>query len=211
MTPAARRGPFCASLIALGLLVFGLFTGACTTTAQPPHAALEPAPEVRPGGEQSYLALGTRLLATNEPALAMRAFTASMSAEGMTAEAMTGAGIAARRQGLVTEARRYFERARDLAPDSAIVHNNLGVVLLELEDYHGARAAFRAALDLAGGESPLARENLERTEAAIAGLAPDLAADPAATWEVVRLGTDRFRITPAKAPQPEPEDAAEAD
>ena len=194
MTPAGVRKLQWTSLLVLGLLGF-----ACTP--KDPTATLEPSPEVRPAANQTYLSLGKQFLASNEPSLAMKAFAASMSAEGPSAEAVTGAGIAAEQQGLLTEARRYFERAREIAPNSAVVYNNLGVVLYKLEDYHGARSAFRAALELSGGESGSARDNLEQTEAVIARLALDPAADAAATWEVVRLGTDRFRLVEATKPE----------
>lgn len=202
MTPKGGRGLHRTSLIALGLLATGC-------APQDSTAALEPPPAVRPDGGQSYLALGKRFLASNQPALAMKAFAASMSAEGRSAAAVTGAGIAAERQGMLTEARRHFERARELAPESAVVHNNLGVVLYKLGDYHGARSAFRAALERSGGESRPARENLEQTEAAIARLELDPVANPAETWEVVRLGSDRFRLVEATPPEPDGE--AEAD
>lgn len=184
-----------------GLLAVTLLAGACG--AQKGMFEREPAPQLRPEPGQSYLSLGKSLLVTDEPALAMRAFTASMSAEGVTPEAMTGAGIAARRQGLLTAARRYLEEARSLAPRSATVHNNLGVVLFELEDYHAARAAFRTAVELSGEENEAARENLARAEAAVTRQVPQ--ADEPGAPRVVRLGTDRFRIVEAAVPETEAE------
>ena len=184
-----------------GLLAVTLLAGACG--AEKDVSEREPTPKPRPEPGQSYLSLGKSLLAMNEPALAMRAFTASMSTEGVTPEAMTGAGIAARRQGLLTAARRYLEEARSLAPRSPAVHNNLGVVLLELKEYHAARAAFRTAVELSGDENEAARENLARAEAAISGQAPPT--DDAGRPRVVRLGTDRFQIVEAAAPETEAE------
>lgn len=184
-----------------GLLAVTLLAGACG--AQEDVFERGPTPQVRPEPAQSYLSLGKSLLATNEPALAMRAFTASMSTEGVTPEAMTGAGIAARRQGLLTAARRYLEEARSLAPRSPAVHNNLGVVLLELKEYHAARAAFRTAVELSAEENDAALENLARAEAAISRQAPPT--DEAGTPRVVRLGTDRFQIVEAGVPETEAE------
>ncbi len=189
-----------------GLVVVSLLAAACMPQTGPMD--LEPAPQLQPGPGETYLSLGKSMLATNEPALAMRAFTASMSTEGMTAEAVTGAGIAARRQGLVTAARRYFEKARELAPRSATVHNNLGVVLFELEEYHAARSAFRTAMELSGEGDQAARENLLRAEAALARGRGEAAEYPG-TPRIVRLGTDRFRITEGTVPETEAE--AEAD
>lgn len=188
MTVARRHGPLTAVLMLAGALC-----GACVTTE--PEARLKPPAEVGPAAGESYLALGNRLLSANEPALALKAFTRSISVEGLSAEALTGAGIAARQQGMLGAARRHFQHARDLAPDSAIAHNNLGVALFALKDYDGARAAFRSAVKLAGDEkNEAARRNLERAEAALAALEGEGAEEPAATQRVVRLGTDVFRI-----------------
>ena len=188
MTRGRRRG------LLTGLLVTAaLFSGACATPG--PEAALEPGPRIEPGPRQSYLALGARLLAANEPELALRAFTTSLSVEGLSAEALTGAGIAAQRQGMLGAARRHLEHARTLAPRSVAAHQNLGMVLLMLKDYHGARTAFRSALILSGDEAnETARQNLERAEIAIAAIEAGRHPDPAATQRVVRLGTDAFRI-----------------
>ena len=108
MTRARRRG------LLTGLLtVAALSVGACA--APGPVAELEAGPALSPAPRETYLALGARLLSANEPALAMRAFTASLSAEGITPEALTGAGIAAQRQGMLGAARQHLEHARTLA------------------------------------------------------------------------------------------------
>lgn len=188
MSPGRRR-----RLPRRALVLAALFGGACAGPG--PEAALEPPLRIEPAPEESYLSLGNRLLAANEPALAMRAFTRSISVEGLSAQALTGAGLAAQRQGMLGAARRHLERARDLVPDSAIAHNNLGVVLLMLEDYHGARTAFRSAVALSGGaEDEAFRRNLERAETALVALGGQGQDDPAATQSVVRLGSDAFRI-----------------
>jgi Flp pilus assembly protein TadD len=145
--------------------------------------------------------LGNRLLAAREPDLAMKAYLTSMNVEGISAEAMTGAGIAAQQQGLLTSARRYFEQARRLAPDSATVHNNLGVVLYMLKEYYPARNAFRTAYALSGGRSEMAERNLNRAEVTIALLEGAPETDPAISHEVIRLGTSEFRIMEAAAPE----------
>jgi Tfp pilus assembly protein PilF len=202
-----RRRRIVASAMASALALAGC--------AMPPmDAGLEPPREQRPAAGESYLALGSRLLAQNEPALAMKAFNVSLSAEGISAEAMTGAGVAAARQGLLTTARRYFENARDLAPGSATAHNNLGVVLFWLRDYDAAAAAFRSALALPGGDSEAVRRNLARTEAALARLEEEGGDESAISQRVVRLGTSAFLLTEASpaeaAAAPEAPDAAGA-
>ena len=143
------------------------------------------------------------MLAAREPDLAMKAFLTSMNAEGISAEAMTGAGIAAQQQGLLTSARRYFEHALELAPDSVIAHNNLGVVLYKLKEYYPARDAFRRAYALSGGRSEMAGRNLNRAEATIARMEKVTKTDPAISHEVVRLGTSEFRLMEAVSPETE--------
>ena len=175
------------------LMLAALAVAGCAAAG--PTANLRPAPKLQPASGETYLALGGRLLSANEPALAMRAFNTSLTVEGMTPEALTGAGISAHRQGLLGVARDYLAHARKLAPDSAIAHNNLGMVLLALRDYHGARTAFRSAMALSenGGDEAL-RDNLRRAELAIAAQDAGARQDPAATQRVVRLGSDMFRI-----------------
>ena len=158
------------------------------------EGSLTPPPPLARRPDVTYLELGKAMLAAREPELALRAFNTSLSLEGFTAEAMTGAGIAAHRQGLVTLARRYFEKARDLAPDSIIARNNLGVVLFLLKEYYEARDEFRTAWRLSGENSDTARRNLDLVEETIALIEAGEKPDPAATQAVVRLGSDQFRL-----------------
>jgi Tfp pilus assembly protein PilF len=162
MKPSGRCGLLPAAL----LIATGLVSGAC---AVPINAA---GPESKiisePGQPASFLSLGNRMLAAREPDLAMKAFLSSMSVEGISVEAMTGAGIAAKQQGLLKSARRYFEQASKLAPDSVLAHNNLGVVLYMMKEYYPARNEFRSAFALSSGRSGIAERNLNRAEAKIA-------------------------------------------
>jgi len=191
------------------MIASGLLAGACTqpegmsegmATDAIASAAVREAPA---GQTRPYLALGKRMLAAREPSLATKAFFASMNAEGISAEAMTGLGIAAQQQGLLTSARRYFEQARELAPDSVFAHNNLGVVLYKLKEYYPARNAFRRAFALSSGKSEMAEHNLNRVEATIARLEEVPKTDPAITHEVVRLGNGVFRLVTAASPEAE--------
>ena len=182
MKPPGRRRFLPAVLIASGLLV-----SACTR----PESMAEGAtiPETPAGQTGSYLSLGKRMLVAREPDLAMKAFLTSMSVEGISAEAMTGAGIAAQQRGLLTSARRYFEQARRLAPDSMVAHNNLGVVLYMLKEYYPARNAFRRAFALSDGKSGMAERNLNRVEATIAQMEMDPTTVPAISIDAIPLGT----------------------
>ena len=189
MRPPGRRGFLSAVLIASGLLA-----GACAR----PEGATASVPAAGP--TVSYLSLGKHMLAAREPDLAMKAFLTSLGTEGGSAEAMTGAGIAAQRQGLLKSARRYFERALRLAPDSMIANNNLGVVLYRLKEYYPARNAFRRAHALSGGASGMAERNLNLAEAMIARMEEAAKTDPAISHQVVRLGSSEFRLMEIASP-----------
>ena len=160
-------------------------------------ADLDPPPVVEPAPNQTYLALGARLIAAREPELAMKAFQTSMVVEGISAQAMTGAGIAAQQQGLLHEARRYLEQASLLAPDSPTVHSNLGVVLLQLTEYHAARDEFRLAFALSSGEDELSARNLNRTQEIIAALEQHPVTDPTISHDVIALGGGEFKLVEA--------------
>lgn len=194
MRPAWRRRPPTAMLMASALVC-----GACATPAI--EASVESPSRLSPAPSETYLSLGNHLLEVREPALAMRAYSSSLAVEGPSVEAFTGAGIAARQQGMLGAARRYFEYARDVAPRSAAVHNNLGVVLLELREYDAARTAFRAALAAGGGDDEQIRRNLARAERAREGQVGAFEQARLAQ-RVVRLGKDEFRLTA----QPESEE-----
>ena len=178
------------------LIISGLLAGACT---QREGATAGATMREVPAG--SYLALGKRMLAAREPDLALDAFLISMSVDGISAEAMTGAGIASQRQGLLTSAQRYFEQARELAPESIIAHNNLGVVLYMLKEYYPARNSFRRAFALSDGKSEMVERNLQRVEETIALIEEVPATNPAISHDVIRLGTSEFRLIETVSPE----------
>jgi len=161
MKATCRRG-----LLRAALVAFVLLSSACMLSSD--GTAPEVSAQAEPQQPASYLSRGKYLLAAGEPDLAMRAFTTAMSVDGISVEAMTGAGIAAQQQGLLVSAQRYFEHARKLAPDSVSVHNNLGVVLYMRKEYYSAQEAFQTAYALSSGTSETAERNLNWTEAMIA-------------------------------------------
>jgi len=168
---------------------------ASATATEPATGPARPA-AVAATPDRTYLKLGAALLAADEPRQAYDAFMASIRVEGLSAEALIGAGIASERQGLLTAARRHFEKALELDAESLAANNNLGVVLLRLKEYYLARDAFRVAFALSSGRSEIAERNLARAEMAVALIEEAEKADPAVSHRVVRLGTSEFRITP---------------
>ena len=128
-----------------------LFAAGCELLPRDPLADLA-APPPLPQPRTSWADLGMQLLADDRPEQAHDAFIRSLRVEGVTAAALTGAGVAAERQGMLTEAQRLFGQASLRAPGSAMVQNNLGAVLYQLGEFYAARRAFQAALALSHGD-----------------------------------------------------------
>jgi Tfp pilus assembly protein PilF len=193
------RSPGRRRIVSVVLIALGMLSGACAAPSEGAMADSEPLVRLLPG--ETHLAAGRRLLAAHEPALAMDAFDTSITAEGASFDAFTGGGIAAYRQGLLTLARRYFEEASRLAPESVVGQANLGVVLFELKEYYPARNAFRTAVALSSGENELALNDLNRVEAVIAEIEQGPAPNAALSREVVRLGSSEFRLKDSTSQQ----------
>lgn len=179
-------------LVAISLMLF--VTAGCQLQVQNPVSQFQPAQQL-PDIRGTYLDLGRSLLASNQPDLAHDAFIRSIRVEGLTAAALTGAGLASERQGLLHDAKRYFLRAKTMEPASVLANNNLGVVLYRLEEYNAAKQAFQAAFALSSGTNKVAQHNLGLTEFAIAreldrGLA--LAENPTT---VQRLGSGVYTLS----------------
>jgi Flp pilus assembly protein TadD len=193
----------CRGVLPAALLFAGLIVSACVQTGPMTQdaAQAQPSEAVKPRPTETYLSLGKRLLAAGEPDLAIRAFQGSMNKEGVSAQAITGAGIAYRQQGLLHEARRYFEKASLIAPKSVIAHNNLGVVLYQLKEYYPARDEFRTAFALSNGTSEMAERNLNRAEATIEALTLVPETDQVFSHDVVRLGGGEFRLVDVASPE----------
>lgn len=200
--PAVPEGARRAARLTLCASLTLALAGCAGGTTGPLEQADLPAARAVGGPSDSWLAIGRKLLAAGESDLARGAFERSLLIEGPSAEAMTGAGIAAERQGLVTMAARYFERARDLAPDSVVANNNLGVVRYRLNEYYRARQAFQAAFALSDGRNELALRNLRLAERAIADIeAGRNYVDPAVNFEVRRLGSSEFELIESAPPE----------
>ena len=178
---------------ALAVLTMLMAQSACQMQVQ--NVKL-PAVDPLPQPKTTYLDLGRSLLQQNRVDLAHDAFVRSLRTEGITAAALTGAGIAAERQGLLNEARSLFEKARAEAPDSVLAHNNLGAVHYRMGEYHAARRAFQAAFALSSGKNSVAARNLSLSEMAIAREAeenPKLARNPI---RLQRLGSGAYILEP---------------
>ncbi len=174
------------------VLVLGLTAG-CTAVELQNSTKPEPVAQL-PRSEGTYLNMGRHLLRSNQPDLARDAFIRSIRTEGLSAEALTGAGLASERQGLMHDALRYFQHAANIAPSSVLAQNNLGAALYRLERFYEAKQAFQAAFALSSGKNRVAEHNLGLADLAIRreqneGLA--LAPNP---LPVVRLGSGEYTL-----------------
>lgn len=160
-------------------------------------SALDDPPPELAKPKTSYIDLGRGYLHVGELRLAKMAFIRSIRVEGVSAAALTGAGIAAEKQGLLTEARRHFERALALSPSSEIAHNNLGAVQYRLQDFVGAQRSFQTAFAISSGTNKVAAHNLGLVELALrrnAELEIPLVENPLA---LQREGTSEYRLLEA--------------
>jgi len=167
--------------------------------AQRPDRA-HPTPGARSAARRlSPLEHGLALLRADQPEAAHAAFVRALRTGVRPAAALTGAGLAAEARGMLGAARRYFEMARDLAPRSDVVHNNLGVVLYRMRDYGSAHRAFRTAFALSSGRNEAAARSMKLAQAAASGEVPD--SDDLLTHRLQRTGSGSYHLSPiAKAP-----------
>ena len=177
-----------------GLLLALLVVAGCNQTpGANPFAKVDP-PVRLDEPKTSYLDLGRQYLRAGDIDRAKKAFIRSMRTEGLTAAALTGAGIVAERQGLLTEARRYFERARLKAPSSVVAHNNLGAVLYRMGEYNAAKQAFQAAFALSSGTNRVAKHNLALSDLAIRKTRDENLAELPNPMPIVREGSGEYRL-----------------
>lgn len=181
-----------------GLSLPILVLAGCNLLPSPgPLTKLQAPPDIQ-APRTSYLDLGRQYLRAGDIDRAKKAFIRSMRTEGITAAALTGAGIVSERQGLLTEARRYFERAKFKAPSSVVAHNNLGAVLYRMGEYHAAKQAFQAAFALSSGSNRVATHNLALSELAIRKARDDNPPEIPNPLPLVREGSGEYRLLDPK-------------
>ncbi len=106
------------------------------------------------------MTVGHRLMAANEPELALKAYLRGASEVGINADVLSAIGSANLALGRLGQAEKILRRALELDPNFVPALNNLGVVLMEQDNYGEARAMFQKAFALDSGETDSIRENL---------------------------------------------------
>jgi Flp pilus assembly protein TadD len=101
-----------------------------------------------------------RLLAADEPELALESYTRAAARNGLSPDLMVSMSAANVRLGRLNTAESLLREVLEEAPEHIGALNNLGVVLLEQGEYGEARRTFRKAFALDSGNTPEIRENL---------------------------------------------------
>ncbi len=121
------------------------------------------APGVNPDKDSvDGLHVGHRLMAANEPELALKAYLRAAGKTGINADVLSALGSANLALGRLGQAEQILRRAVDADPLYVPAQNNLGVVLMERGQVGEARAVFERAFALDSGQSDAIRQNLKR-------------------------------------------------
>lgn len=141
----------CLSLAACGN-TGGLFASKDPTT-------VAPGADKRGEGVDGLL-VGHRLMAANEPDLALKAYLRAASEQGINADVLSAIGSANLALGRLGQAEQLLRRALEADAKFVPALNNLGVVLMEQGKVGEARVIFQQAFALDSGQSDSIRQNL---------------------------------------------------
>jgi tetratricopeptide (TPR) repeat protein len=106
------------------------------------------------------MTVGHRLMEAGEPELALKAYLRGAGETGINADVLSSIGSANLQLGRLGQAETILRRALEMDPDFVPALNNLGVVLMEQDNYGEARVMFQKAFALDSGETDSIRENL---------------------------------------------------
>lgn len=130
----------------------------CTESV--PSNGLDP-PGIDPKGQAAdSIAVGNRLMAAGEYELALETFTRAALDQGLTTQILTSMGTANLGLRRLGQAEKLLRRAVEENTDWPVAWNNLGVLLMEKQEYPEAAQVFRRAFALDNGESDAIRDNL---------------------------------------------------
>lgn len=123
----------------------------------PPVAAFE--------GDVDQMIVGDRLMEAGEYELALRAYIRDAANDGFEPIHLMAIGSANLALGRLGQAETQFREATQALPEEPVAWNNLGVVLMEREEYGEAEQVFRRAFALDSGRTDSIRENLRLASA----------------------------------------------
>ncbi|MDJ1006950.1 MAG: tetratricopeptide repeat protein [Paracoccaceae bacterium] len=151
------------------------------------------APVGRVDSSQSVdgLIVGHRLMAAGEYELALRAYSRAAAEDGMSVDVLSALGSANLRLGRLGQAEKLLRRATQEDAEFVPAWNNLGVVLMETEEFGEAARVFRVAFALDSGESDDIRDNLRL---ALAKIENPAYSEPDNQFALVRRGTGSYLL-----------------
>jgi len=178
----------------MGVAALCIGLAACGTTGGlgPSEASRNVPPGADKRGEGvDGLLVGHRLMAANEPDLALKAYLRAAAEQGINADVLSALGSANLALGRLGQSEQLLRRALELDPTFVPALNNLGVALMEQGKAGEARVIFQQAYALDSGQSDSIRENLR---GAIAKTAVSDYAEPQAdpTFSLVRRGQGSY-------------------
>ncbi|MDP2581624.1 tetratricopeptide repeat protein [Shimia thalassica] len=106
------------------------------------------------------LIVGDRLMEAAQYELALDAYIRAAGQYGMTADVLSSLGSANLALGRLGQAEKQFRDSLNEDENRADTWNNLGVVLMERDEYAEAEQIFRKAFALDNGQSDSIRDNL---------------------------------------------------
>lgn len=119
------------------------------------------APGVARGGEEADpMLVGHRLMAAGQHELALDAYLRAAARDGLTVDVLAALGTANLRLGRLGQAEAFLRRAVEEDPTYVEGWNNLGVLLMERQEYGEASEVFRRAYAADSGNSDTIRDNL---------------------------------------------------
>lgn len=148
---------------------------------------------VNPRGDAvDGLLVGHRLLAANEPELALKAYLRAASEDGISVDTLSAIGSANLALGRLGQAEQILRRALELDPQFVPALNNLGVVLMERGKLGEARVVFQQAYAVDSGATDSIRDNLKLAIARTEGAVYDDGAEEQGGFQLVRREKGRY-------------------
>jgi len=145
----------CCTALVAGCMPTSFLSGTDAAVSDPLRPGIDPGAASVDG-----LIVGHRLMASNEPELALRAYYRAAGELGLNADVLSALGSANLKLGRIGQAEALLRQALDEEEDFVPALNNLGVVLMEQREYGEARRVFQKAFALDSGRTDAIRENL---------------------------------------------------
>ena len=175
-----------------GLTLIALLLAACEPASDIGDSPFAPVGRIDAAPSVDGLTVGHRLMEAGEYELALKSFHRAAAEEGLTAEVLSSIGSANLRLGRLGQAERQLRKATETDETFAPAWNNLGVVLMEQNNYGEASRVFRIAFALDSGESVDIRENLRLALAKLYD--PGYIPEDNTNFALVRRGTGDFLL-----------------